>query len=94
MSEQFLMVSTSRKSFFRLCVALCLVMVLDGCFFKRAVYNVPEQPLPAAFSNAAPDKGTTAPVRAEDKPLQKDAGADDGGFTDWWRYFGNPELNR
>jgi len=92
MSEQFLMVSTSRKSFFRLCVALCLVLVLDGCFFKRAVYNVPEQPLPAAFSNAAPDKAATAPVRAEDKPLQKDAGVDDGGFTDWWRYFGNPEL--
>lgn len=68
-----------------------MLALLPGCIAKRSVYDVPEIPLSAAYKNAdKPDAETpsTASLKAPLAPTPQE----DAGFADWWRFFGNSEL--
>ncbi|WP_319240637.1 efflux transporter outer membrane subunit [uncultured Propionivibrio sp.] len=64
--------------------------VLPGCMTKRSTYDVPEIPLSAKFQNdKKTDEGDTTSSSKRGPGAQ---GNDDAGFADWWRFFGNSEL--
>lgn len=75
----------------RLALLGLLSASLFGCLAKRSAYDVPAVPLAAQYKNQSPasDKDQGA---APDKPLHSPL-ADDDTLIDWWRYFGNAELD-
>ncbi|SDI03089.1 efflux transporter outer membrane subunit [Propionivibrio dicarboxylicus] len=63
---------------------------LPGCMTKRSTYDVPEIPLSAKFHNEKKaDEGDTASSSKTGATTQSN---EDAGFADWWRFFGNNEL--
>lgn len=77
-----------RKKNGELLALLGLFLGLGGCFAKRDGYSVPSVPIASSYQNA-PKASEKDPAW---KPLQKDIAADDGGYADWWRFFGSDEL--
>lgn len=71
-----------------------LALAIAGCAAKRSGYDVPEVPLPAQFSNTFPSENSAAESSAQssaDTPPIPDT-AVDKGLIEWWRFFGNREL--
>lgn len=85
-------------------VGLCVQLsVLPGCITPKGTYNVPELPIPPEYSEVAKNgtaalaakpgaaPGTEAPARPAIKDIQPEPLPDEA-LVEWWRYFGNSEL--
>ena len=72
-------------------VALCALAIggLSGCLAKRSFYDVPDIPIAGAFKNSPAEEQTqpTATRKPTPSSVQEDA-----AFAEWWRFFGNDEL--
>lgn len=76
-----------------LCVLLACT--LAGCALKRPKYDVPEVALPATFRNeAAPVVSSEVSRASRTSTDQGKSGEGHLEVTDWWRSFGNVELNQ
>lgn len=72
--------------------AFCSVAltVLPGCLAKRSVYNVPDIPVSSNYKNASADE--TSDSSLSGKEARTTENQEDAGFAEWWRFFGNSEL--
>lgn len=75
----------------RLFAVSLLALSLSGCLAKRNTYDIPDVPLAPSFKNRLP---AAVPEKAADaeKPPTSPTPAEDNSLVEWWRYFGNREL--
>lgn len=64
--------------------------LLPGCMTKRGDYDVPDIPLSAKYQNEKP--ATASDAASSTRSPTATQNKDDAGFADWWRFFGNSEL--
>ncbi len=78
----------------RLLVIFPLFFLLAGCFVKRSTYDIPKVPVSSEFKNKLADAVSerTNKTPASDKKLSSPPPAEDSSLVEWWRYFGNREL--
>lgn len=75
----------------RLLLSCFLISLLTGCLAKRSTYDVPSVPLSAQFKNQQTESSSEQPAALE-KSLNSPSAAENSSLVEWWRYFGNREL--